>query len=210
MSDPDGDLAVLLPLLRDPRAWKRARAAQGLGSLARTEALPALALACRDENAVVREAAVEALHRLADPAAAAPLREAVRDRDSGVAGAAVRALAQYPSQIAAGLLLELLAQGPRALRCEIARTFAAWAAGGEKRLAGQALPALRRLRLDTGVRPAQWRAFRLALAELEGLSADHLPRAAGSPEPDAARLPRPADVADPDPAGLPRAGSQEP
>jgi hypothetical protein len=85
-------LSPLLYALDDDNAEVRARAAEALGSLGYTSAVPELIDALKDRSETVRERAAKALGVLGDGAAVGPLTEATKDADRYVKAAAEEAI----------------------------------------------------------------------------------------------------------------------
>jgi HEAT repeat protein len=106
---------LLIEALHDPYYQVRISAADALGRLGDTRALPLLIrLLLEDEEEEVRSRAAHALGELRDPAATGPLVRALHDRYSVVRGAAARALGMTRDQQAIGPLVTLFESGDRA------------------------------------------------------------------------------------------------
>lgn len=134
-------VAPLLAALEEPaQRARRAPAAELLGRLRATVAVPALARATADPEAAVRLAALEALTALAAPAPEA-FRAALGDADWRCRSAALKGLLAVGAPVAAPVLTPLLADPDLTVRGHAARAVAALAPTG-------APPAVRPLLAD--------------------------------------------------------------
>ncbi len=122
-------LALIARALQNERASLLSQAAQTLGSMKSTLAIPALEIALRDEDAGVRGQAACALGEIESTDAIPALEIALRDEDAGVRQQAAWALGRIGDREAAEALVEALEDESE----DVVREAAMWALGRVRR-----------------------------------------------------------------------------
>lgn len=107
--DSPGVHQVLVEALKHPVGDVRQGAAQVLGKIGDTSAVPALTEALHDPNDDVREAVVEALGQIGDASAVPALAEMLSNADSIEKSTIIRALGQIGDASAVSVLCQALA-----------------------------------------------------------------------------------------------------
>lgn len=114
----------LIPVLSDPREVNRAEAADALGRLGATDAIPQLKALLNDRMLVVRLKAAGALLRLGDSSGASLLSELSQSEHAAIRVAAARELEAHPDAAWQGMVRVLASDPDSVVRLEAARLIA--------------------------------------------------------------------------------------